>query len=320
MNAQITGRMCHTHNRCYCETKRKVEVSTPRTTHTKMVRWLIKKHELGLKEQSPGESNSHPPAARELARFLLLHCKRKTQTVKNGRSASLGSSGIELVQTIVNVLQLRLDLKLLILIGIRHGVVECIGLLLQLGNFIRRFQHSLQSRDVVTGGILGVQEVNVQTIGDGDGTGGDGLHDGTLAGSVGADKTVAIAVVDDYIGLLDQVLSVEGYRNPTDIDIARIGMQSALLRLVGHDNFVPGQLLKSLLALGITITLDVQRVQRIRDVVPIVILLLIGLIAIALLALAGLALGLLLLLALLLGESLLLLLAQFFLKKLILCE
>ena len=266
-----------------------------------MVGWLIKKHELGLKEQSPGESNSHPPAARELARFLLLHCKRKSQTVKNGRSASLGSSGIELVQTIVNVLQLRLDLQLLILIGIRHGVVECVGLLLQLGNFIRRFQHSLQSRDVVTGGILAVQEVNVQTIGDGDGTGGDGLHDGTLAGSVGADKTVAIAVVDDYVGLLDQVLSMEGYRNPTDIDIARIGMQSALLRLVGHDNFVPGQLLKSLLALGITITLDVQRVQRIGDVVPIVILLLIGLIVIALFALAGLALGLLLLLALLLG-------------------
>ena len=288
-----------------------------------MVRWLIKKQELGLKEQGPSESNPHSPATRELARFHPLHCKRKSQTVKNGRSASLGSSGIELVQTIVNALQLRLNLQLLILIGIRHGVVECVGLLLQLGNFIGRFQHSLQSRDVVTGGILGVQEVNVQTIGDGDGTGGDGLHDGTLAGSVGADETVAIAVVDDYIGLLDQVLSVEGYRNPTDIDIARIGMQSALLRLVGHDNFVPGQLLQSLLALGITITLDVQCIQCIGDVVAIVFLLLIGLIVIALLALAGLAglaLGLLLLFALLLGESLLLLLAQFFLKELILCE
>lgn len=161
-----------------------------------MVRWLIKEHKLGLKEQSPGESNSHSPTARELARFHPLHCKRKTQTVKDGRSTSLGSSGIELVQTIVNVLQLRLDLELLILIGIRHGVVERIGLLLQLGNFIGRFQHSLQSRDVITGGILGVQEVNVQTIGDGNGTGGNGLHDGTLTGSVGTNETVAIAVVD----------------------------------------------------------------------------------------------------------------------------
>jgi hypothetical protein len=100
-------------------------------------------------------------------------------------------------------------------------------------------------------------------------------------------------------------------------------MQSALLGLVGHDNLVLGQLLQSLLALGVTITLDVQRAQCISDVVAIVFLLLIGFIVIVIVLLAllaGLALGLLLLFALLLGESLLLLLGQFLLKELILCE
>ena len=272
-----------------------------------MVRRLVKEQELRLKEQGPGKGNSHSPSTRELARFHTLHCKRETKTMKNRRGTSLGSGGIELVQAVINTLQLRLDLELLILIGIRHGVVERICLLLQLGNFIGRFQHSLQSRNVVTGRVLGIQEVNVQPIGNGNGTGGNCLHDRTLAGTVGANKAIPVAIVDDQIGLLDEVLSVEGYRNSTDVDVARVGMQSTLLGLVRDNNIVFGKLLESRLAFGIDVALDVQSAQCIGNVVAILVLLLVCLIVSLLtLGLAGFAFGLLLLFTLLLGESLLL--------------
>lgn len=107
------------------------------------------------------------------------------------------------------------------------------------------------------------------------------------------------------------MLSVEGYCNPADIDIARVGVQSALLGLVGNNNVVLGQLVQSRLAPGVNVTLDIQRVQCIGDIFAILGLLLIGLVVVllALGGLAGLALGLLLLFALLLGKSLLLFLA-----------
>ena len=286
-----------------------------------MVGWLIKEQEFRLKEQGPGKGNSHSPSTRELARFHTLHRKRKTKTMKNRRGTSLGRGGIELVQAVINALQLRLDLELLILIGIRHGVVQRICLLLQLGNFIGRFQHSLQSSDVVTGGILGIQEVNVQAIRDGDSASGNGLHDRGLARTVGTDETIPVSIVDDQIGLLNQVLSMKGNRNSTNVDIARVGVQSALLGLVRNNNVVFGQLLESLLTFGVDVALDVQSVQCIGNVVAIFVLLLVRLLVFLLtLSLAGLALGFLLLFTLLLGKGLLLLLAQFLFIEFILYD
>ena len=286
-----------------------------------MVSWLIKKQEFGLKEEGPGKGNSHSPSTGELARFHTLHRKSKTKTMKNGRSTSLGRGGIKLVQTVINALQLRLDLELPILIGIRHSVVERICLLLQLGNFIGRFQHSLQSSDVVTGGILGIQEVNVQAIRDGDSASGNGLHDRGLARTVGTDETIPVSIVDDQIGLLNQVLSMKRNRNSTNVDIARVGVQSALLGLVGDNNVVFGQLLECLLTFGIDIALDVQSVQCIGNVIAIFVFFLVCfLVSLLTLALAGLALGLLLLLTLLLGKSLLLLLGQLLFVEFILYD
>ena len=114
---------------------------------------------------------------------------------------------------------------------------------------------------------------------------------------------------------------MKGNRNSTNVDIARVGVQSALLGLVRNNNVVFGQLLESLLTFGVDVALDVQSVQCIGNVVAIFVLLLVRLLVFLLtLSLAGLALGLLLLFTLLLGKGLLLLLAQFLFIEFILYD
>ena len=77
-----------------------------------MVGGLVHEEEVGLEEESPGQSHPHPPASGEVLALLVHHGLGEAQTLQDVTGLEFGSVGPQLVQTFVHLQRVAEDMLL----------------------------------------------------------------------------------------------------------------------------------------------------------------------------------------------------------------
>ena len=79
----------------------------------------------------------------------------------------------------------------------------------------------------------------------------------SLQHSLGSNEAIAISVVDDNFRILDKRFAVERNCDAANIDITRIGVQSALLRFIIDNDVLLGQIVECRLSLGVFVRVHI---------------------------------------------------------------
>mmetsp|Transcript_21459 Transcript_21459/g.32438 ORF Transcript_21459/g.32438 Transcript_21459/m.32438 type:complete len:277 (+) Transcript_21459:1318-2148(+) len=213
-----------------------------------MIGGFVQQQKFRFQKQRPRQGDPHAPSSGKFFRRHLLHGGCKAESKQNFCRAGFGRVDIERIELVVDEFQLGLNRRLLRLVGrFGHGVVEFFRFRFQFVNFVINFKDGLQG-SLVGFFVFAVQIKNIDRVRNRNGAGGNRFQDGRFAAAVGTNEAVPIAVIDDNFRFFDQRTSVKGDGDTTDVDVARIGVQSTLFRFVRDDNVVLVQIFQQLLS------------------------------------------------------------------------